>query len=60
MQFKHQPERHPFVLNYGYHPRSNIIIHKNDDTVSAANEFALRMTNLVKITLDNLELAQSA
>jgi len=50
----------PFMLNYGHHPRSNIIVHRNDDMVPAAADFALQMENLVKITLDNLELAQSA
>ena len=48
----------PFMLNYGHHPWMPTI-HKQEDRVPVVGEFVNRMQNLVKITLDNLEWAQS-
>ena len=50
----------PFMLNYGHHPSASIMIKPEDVTVPAAEEFALTMANLIKVTLDNLEHAQSS
>ena len=46
------------MLNYGHHPHLPTV-HKQDDKVPAAREFIVRMDNLIKSTLDNLEWAQS-
>ena len=48
----------PFMLNYGHHPHIPTV-QKQDDKVPAARDFVDRMQNLVKVTLDNLEWAQS-
>jgi hypothetical protein len=49
----------PFMLNYGHHPHLPTL-YKQDDKVPAAREFVDRIKNLIKVTLDNLEWAQSS
>jgi hypothetical protein len=49
----------PFMLNYGHHPHIPTV-YKHDDKVPAAKEFVDKMKNLIKVTLDNLEWAQSS